>query len=555
MAETLDCVVVGSGPAGLQAAYFLKKRGHAVRVLERGSRVSEFFRRFPRHRKLISINKVHTGLSNPDTRLRYDWNSLLSEEGLEFRDYSRRYFPDAEDMVRYMDDYARLVGEDVILLDHDVTRISRPGETFRVDCAGGQSLEARHVIVATGVSQPYRAGYAGEELVENYYDFDPDPERFIDKRVLILGKGNSAFETADSLIETAASIHVMSPRPVKFAWNTHFVGHLRAVNNNFLDTYQLKSQNAVIDAEVTRIEKVEGVYKVTCEMQAAEGHEMVLTYDHVIACTGFRFDPSIFDEAIRPGLCQFGKLPRMTAQWESEEVENLWFAGTIMQYRDYKKTMSGFVHGFRHNVKALAEFVSARLTGGAYPHDSVPLEREALTDAVVERISTSSGMFLQPSFLGDVIRLSGEGAGRRWQDVPMAWALEPGGPAATGACLTVTLEFGDFGINPMHVKRRHEASGEHVDPFIHPVVRHYVDGALQATTHLADHLDADWRPVEERDAGAPTVTAMTFADLGETLSPAEVARRQLSAFWQKIGLGRGAGGAAPEDRNHEVAGP
>lgn len=553
MPEMLDVVIVGSGPAGLQAAYYLKKKGHEVRVLERGKGVSEFFRVFPRHRKLISINKVHTGLSNPDTRMRYDWNSLLSDEGLEFRDYSRRYFPSAEDMVRYMDDFAKLLGEDVILLEHDVSLVSKAGERFHVDCTNGESFAAKHVIVATGVSKPYVAGFEGEELIENYYDFDPDPERFIDKRVLILGKGNSAFETADSLIETAASIHVMSPDPVKFAWNTHFVGHLRAVNNNFLDTYQLKSQNAVIDADIVRIEKVEGVFKVTCRMKAAEGHEMILTYDHVVACTGFRFDPTILSDDIRPGLCSYGKLPRMTEQWEAEEVENLWFAGTIMQYRDYKKTMSGFVHGFRHNVKVLAQFVSDRLTGSEYPSEAVTPERAALTDRIIDRISTASGMFLQPSFLGDVMGLSGPGAGRCWEDVPMAWALSENGPAARGECLTVTLEFGDFGMNPMHVKRRHEAHGETPDPFIHPVVRHYVDGEMVGTTHLSDHLDGDWRPVEARDAGSSTVTGMTFADLGETLSPAEVARRQLETFWQTRGIAAATGGSAPEDRRHEVA--
>ncbi len=35
-----------------------------------------------------------------------------------------------------------------------------------------------------------------------------DPEEFTDRRVLIIGKGNSALETADNLVETAAVIHV-----------------------------------------------------------------------------------------------------------------------------------------------------------------------------------------------------------------------------------------------------------------------------------------------------------------------------------------------------------
>jgi thioredoxin reductase len=84
------------------------------------------------------------------------------------------------------------------------------------------------------------------------------PNDFVDQRVLIIGKGNSAFETADSLMEKAAVIHVAGPRSIQFAWRSHFVGHLRAVNNNLLDTYQLKSQNALLDGNIEHIERRDG---------------------------------------------------------------------------------------------------------------------------------------------------------------------------------------------------------------------------------------------------------------------------------------------------------
>lgn len=32
----------------------------------------------------------------------------------------------------------------------------------------------------------------------------------------------------------------------KFAWNTHYVGHLRGVNNEIIDAYQLKTLDAVL---------------------------------------------------------------------------------------------------------------------------------------------------------------------------------------------------------------------------------------------------------------------------------------------------------------------
>ncbi|QUJ77642.1 NAD(P)-binding domain-containing protein [Sulfitobacter albidus] len=532
--DILDCCIVGAGPAGLQAAYLLRKKGLRVKLLERGDGVSGFFRKFPRHRNFISINKVHTGLDDADARLRYDWNSLLNDEGLEVRDFTKRYFPKADDYVRYLERFAETLEEEIVL-NADVCRISKTDDVFTLACADGRRFDARHVVVSSGVTQPWLPDVEGVELTENYMDFDATQERFDNKRVLILGKGNAAFETAQKMIEHAAAIHVMSPNPIKFAWNTHFVGHVRAVNTQFIDTYQLKSQNAVVDANPVRIERDGDTYLVHARMTAAEDHEIVLRYDHVICCTGFRWDASILDADIRPALRHFDKFPEMTPQWEAKSTPNLWFAGTIMQSRDFKKTMSGFVHGFRHNIAALAHFIAERATGAALPSDRIDVDGPALVDTIIDRISLSSAMFLQPGFLGDVIHVGGPQAGTRYRDMPVQWLAE--NPAFLSEdALVVTLEFGNFGDTPTHVKRAHTAYEGEPDPFIHPVIRHYRAGECVGQVHLSDHLDADWRRIDDKEETAGTVTAMTFADLGQTLPIAEVVRAQIDGFLTTQGL-------------------
>lgn len=532
--QVFDCIIIGAGPAGLQAGRFLKDKGIGFRILERGPGVGMFFRDFPRHRKMISINKVHTGLSNPQTRLRYDWNSLLSQGGPLFTQASKKYFPDADDFVAYLEDFARDLADD-IETGAEVTEVARDAGLFRVTTADGQERRARSVIAATGFTQPHHPDFEGHELIENYFDFDTTPEGFTDKRVLVIGKGNSAFETADALIEHAQAIHVISPEPVKLAWQSHFVGHLRAVNNNFLDTYQLKSQNAVIDADITRIERADGVLRVHARMTAAEGHEIVLDYDRVIACTGFRFDPTVFAKDIRPGLCPKGRLPQMGVTWEAEGAPGLYFAGTITQFRDYKKTMSGFVHGFRHNVACLANLVEGRLNGTPYPHGHMPVDPATLNATIIDRVSTGAAMFLQPGFLCDAIVLAGAERGAHYTDVPVDWARSQA-PFATGDWLMVTLEFGDFGPDAMHVKRSHMIGGA-PDPFIHPVIRHMRGGEVVGEAHLADHLDADWRPAAAKDKGAGTGQRMTFRDVGRVMSPGEAAAMQLGAFLEDQGIG------------------
>ncbi len=531
MGYDVDVCIVGAGPAGLQAGSLLKEKGLKVKILERGEGVAAFFRFFPRQRNLISINKVHTGLSDAEQRLRFDWNSLMKDGGPLCTDWSRKYFPKADEYVRYLEEFAIALKDD-IRLNADVTNIARDGSGFAVSLADGARITASQVLVATGVSKPWLPETIdGLEHVELYHDYNADPERFTNKRVLILGKGNAALETAESLIETTQAIHVMSPNPVKLAWNSHFVGHLRAVNSNFLDTYQLKSQNAMLDASPMKFERKDGQIICTAQMTAAEGHEIVLAYDHVIACTGFRWDAEILDEDIRPDLQHFGKFPVMTQNWESPDVPGLWFAGTIMQSLDFKKTMSGFVHGFRHNIAALTEFMAVRARGGELPTDRVDLEPRALEFEIRERISLSAAMFLQPGFLCDVIRLDGAEAGERLRDVPIGWAKEA--VLTEGRHLTITLEFGNFGANPLHVKRQHNFDGE-PDPFIHPVLRLWEDGVAVETRHFSDHLDADWRDLERRDPG--TVQAMTYADQGQVMAPGKAVQAQLLQFLTEIGL-------------------
>ena len=72
-----EYIIIGSGPAGLQCAYFLEKFKKTYLILEKTNEVGSFFKKYPIHRKLISINKVHTGEKEKEFNLRHDWNSLF----------------------------------------------------------------------------------------------------------------------------------------------------------------------------------------------------------------------------------------------------------------------------------------------------------------------------------------------------------------------------------------------------------------------------------------------------------------------------------------------
>ena len=154
------------------------------------------------------------------------------------------------------------------------------------------------------------------------------------------------------MITTASVIHVAGPGSIRHAWKSHFVGDLRAVNNSFLDTYQLKSQNALVDGNIERIERGNGGYLVTVSFARVSEVQKSLRYDRVIVCTGFRFDASIFDEQCRPELVIRDRFPAKTSQWESINVPDLYFAGTLiistsqiapMTARDFTSDIASFI--------------------------------------------------------------------------------------------------------------------------------------------------------------------------------------------------------------------
>ncbi|SRR5579883_470575 len=497
LAAEFEYLIIGAGPAGLQLGYFLEKANRNYLILESGEAAGTFFKKFPRHKQLISINKIYTGYDDPEINLRWDWNSLLSDsEEMLFKNYSRQYLPHTDDLVRYLGDFSVHFHLN-IKYNCQVIKITKEEQFMVVDSQSNVYLAAR-LIIATGYSKPYIPPIPGIEFAENYTNVSINPEDFINQRVLIIGKGNSGFETADNLLATTALIHIASPNPVSMAWKTKYVGHLRAVNNNLLDTYQLKSQNVVLDAAIENIRHLDDKFFVSFAYKHAGGEIEDLVYDRIILCAGFRFDDSIFDESCKPELVINKRFPAQTSEWESTNIKDLYFIGSLMHMRDYKKKQSGFIHGFRYNIHALHHILECKYHNQDLPYQLIDCTPQSLTEAIIKRVNRSSGLWQQTGFLCDLIVISKNGkVARYYEDIPTNY-VHDSELGQQQDYYIVTLEFGldiiyaspdTFAVERI---RKDDVERSALSTFIHPIIRHFSKETLLAEHHIIEDLAGEW---------------------------------------------------------------
>ena len=111
-------------------------------------------------------------------------------------------------------------------------------------------------------------------------------------------------------------------------------------------------------------------------------------------------------------------------------MPNLFFVGTLMQAKDFKRSASGFIHGFRYNARTLHNILENRFYGKPLPHSTISPTPEALAGAVIARINTTSALWQQFGFLADLIEMpNDDGMRADDEELPMQYVVELSGRA------------------------------------------------------------------------------------------------------------------------------
>jgi putative YpdA family bacillithiol system oxidoreductase len=168
--EPYDVVIVGSGPAGLSAGLEAHRSGLRYAVLEQGS-LADSIRRYPRHK-------------------------LLLAEPLRVPLYGDLWVDDAskEDLLRVWEQIIARA-QLRVLTGRRLENLETRDGVFHLT-AGGETFRARRVVLAMGRrGTPRRLDVPGEDLPKVFYDI-VEMEQFQGARMLVVGGGDSAVESA-----------------------------------------------------------------------------------------------------------------------------------------------------------------------------------------------------------------------------------------------------------------------------------------------------------------------------------------------------------------------
>lgn len=167
-----DVVILGSGPAGLQAAIHAARKKVSVLLLGKETKSSLF----------------HAHIEN--------FCCLFNVKG--------------EDMLQVGRQQAVNFGTQV--LEEDVLRVSPAGPVFEIITESRQELQTRSLIIATGTTRN-KLGVAGEkELLGRgvSYCVECDANFYKGEDVAVVGSASAAVSGALTMLDYAATVHLIS---------------------------------------------------------------------------------------------------------------------------------------------------------------------------------------------------------------------------------------------------------------------------------------------------------------------------------------------------------
>jgi thioredoxin reductase len=188
--DLLDVVIVGAGPAGFAASLAAMELGLSYATIEQSS-LGGTVAHYPRGKLVMTAPAILPVVG------KFQFRETTKEKLLEF--------------------WSGVEKETGVKINYNETveTINKEGEHFIIRTSGAQ-YEARTVLLAIGRrGSPRKLEVPGEHLPKVTYQLI-EPEQYRDKRVLVVGGGDSALEAACSISEVPGSAVTLSYRSEAF---------------------------------------------------------------------------------------------------------------------------------------------------------------------------------------------------------------------------------------------------------------------------------------------------------------------------------------------------
>lgn len=393
-----DVAIVGAGPYGLSVAAHLRAAGVDYRIF--GRPFGTWRDHMPRN-MILKSDGFASNLSAPAPE-----STLKSWCDRHRRPYANRGLPvPLDDFLAYGADFiARFVPElENVLVEH----VGCSADGYQLSLENGESVSARHVVIATGISYfPYVpsafAKLPGSLVSHSYHH--RDGESFRGRDVVVLGAGASAVDLASLFHDRGARVRIVLRAPsieynsvpapdgetlldrlrrpasgIGRGWNSYFCAHApllfyrlpeplrrRGVNNHMHPAAGWFMREKING----RIETLPGRYvhraaekcgRLAIDLIDRAGRKERISCDHVVAATGYRPDSrrvSFLSPTLRMRISSRRRTPAVSHNFETPAA-NLYMVGPAVT--DSFGPLMRFMIGSEFIAPRLASHLARRL--------------------------------------------------------------------------------------------------------------------------------------------------------------------------------------------------
>lgn len=159
-----------------------------------------------------------------------------------------------------------------------------------------------------------------------------------------------------------------------------------------------------------------------------------------------------------------------------------------------RKSASGFIHGFRYNIRSLSKLLQQRYEDKPYPKEIITINHlPNLLKKIYERFSIGDGIYQLYSLLGDKLVFNEQEKNIEWyKEMPIKYIQKEINPNKHTFILSLDFGFNHYpGLTSLDFMRPSDPNNTEKAAFLHPIVTHHYQ-STSTEFHFGDSLLGRW---------------------------------------------------------------